>query len=65
MIVDLDTSLGVISLELYIHHAPRACANFLELARIGYYDGSIFHRIVRDFIVQGGDPTGIFKAFMK
>lgn len=62
MIVDIETTLGIISVELYFQHAPKTCANFLELARIGYYDGTIFHRIIRDFIIQGGDPTGTGKG---
>ena len=49
---------GTITLELYTSHAPRACRNFAELARRGYYDGTIFHRVVRGFCIQGGDPTG-------
>mmetsp|Transcript_18098 Transcript_18098/g.29732 ORF Transcript_18098/g.29732 Transcript_18098/m.29732 type:complete len:162 (+) Transcript_18098:101-586(+) len=54
----LETSLGPIGLELYWDHAPRTCRNFVELARRGYYDGVIFHRIIPDFMIQGGDPTG-------
>lgn len=45
-------------MELYTQHAPRTCQNFLELARLGYYDGTCFHRVIKDFMVQGGDPTG-------
>ncbi|KAJ3552804.1 hypothetical protein NM688_g3963 [Phlebia brevispora] len=56
--VVLETSLGDIQLELYWDHAPRTCKNFVELARRGYYNGIIFHRIISDFMVQGGDPTG-------
>ena len=44
--------------ELYNHHAPKTCENFATLARRGYYDGVVFHRIIRDFMIQGGDPTG-------
>merc|ERR1719456_1030817 len=39
-------------------HAPRTCRNFFELAKKGYYDNTLFHRIVTDFVIQGGDPTG-------
>ena len=46
------------SVELYWNHAPKTCQNFLELARKGYYNNTIFHRIIADFMVQGGDPTG-------
>ena len=49
---------GSIVLELYTQHAPKTCQNFLELSRMGYYDGTIFHRVIKDFMVQGGDPTG-------
>ncbi|CAK7218583.1 Peptidyl-prolyl cis-trans isomerase-like 1 [Sporothrix curviconia] len=57
-IVVLDTSMGTITVELYTDHAPRTCRNFATLARRGYYDGTIFHRVIADFMVQGGDPTG-------
>ncbi|KAI0005922.1 cyclophilin-like protein [Russula compacta] len=56
--VVLETSLGNIQLELYWDHAPRTCENFVQLAKRGYYNGVIFHRIIADFMVQGGDPTG-------
>ncbi|GFY93403.1 cyclophilin-like peptidyl-prolyl cis-trans isomerase family protein [Actinidia rufa] len=56
--VTLETSMGSFTLEMYYKHAPRTCRNFIELARRGYYDNVKFHRIIRDFIVQGGDPTG-------
>jgi len=45
-------------IELYWDHAPNTCKNFAELARRGYYNSTKFHRVVKDFIVQGGDPTG-------
>lgn len=50
--------MGEIVIELYWDHAPNTCRNFAELARRGYYDGTIFHRIIEDFMIQGGDPTG-------
>jgi peptidyl-prolyl cis-trans isomerase-like 1 len=50
--------MGSITLELYTDHAPRTCKNFLTLAERGYYDGCPFHRIIPDFMIQGGDPTG-------
>ncbi|KAI0282076.1 cyclophilin-like protein [Russula aff. rugulosa BPL654] len=56
--VVLETNLGNIQLELYWDHAPRTCENFAQLAKRGYYNGVVFHRIVADFMVQGGDPTG-------
>uniref|UniRef100_A0A8C5WGY6 Peptidyl-prolyl cis-trans isomerase n=1 Tax=Leptobrachium leishanense TaxID=445787 RepID=A0A8C5WGY6_9ANUR len=56
--VILESSMGTITLELYWLHAPQTCKNFAELARRGYYNGTKFHRIIKDFMVQGGDPTG-------
>ncbi|KIP08725.1 hypothetical protein PHLGIDRAFT_103887 [Phlebiopsis gigantea 11061_1 CR5-6] len=56
--VVIETSLGDIQLELYWDHAPRTCRNFAALAKRGYYNGVVFHRIISDFMVQGGDPTG-------
>jgi len=54
----LVTSVGEIDVELWSKEAPKACRNFVQLCLEGYYDGTIFHRLVHDFIVQGGDPTG-------
>ncbi|KXJ93910.1 cyclophilin-like domain-containing protein [Microdochium bolleyi] len=54
----LETSMGPITLELYTTHAPRTCNNFTELTRRGYYNETVFHRIIPDFMIQGGDPTG-------
>uniref|UniRef100_A0A673MQ18 Spliceosome-associated protein CWC27 homolog n=1 Tax=Sinocyclocheilus rhinocerous TaxID=307959 RepID=A0A673MQ18_9TELE len=54
----LKTSAGDIDIELWSKEAPRACRNFTQLCMEGYYDGTIFHRVVPEFIVQGGDPTG-------
>ncbi|KAG8864675.1 heme binding [Serendipita sp. 405] len=56
--VILKTSMGEIKLELYWNHAPKTCQNFTELTKKRYYNGTIFHRIIADFMVQGGDPTG-------
>ncbi len=58
VIVDLETSAGSFSVELYMQHAPLACRNFLALAQAGYYDNTVFHRIIKGFMIQGGDPTG-------
>jgi peptidyl-prolyl cis-trans isomerase-like 1 len=86
MIVDFSTNVGEFSVELYDKHAPRTCRNFAELAKMGYYDKTTFHRVIKvtssctvlvslyycnirhrgliilfvikDFMVQGGDPTG-------
>ncbi|CAL1546590.1 unnamed protein product [Lymnaea stagnalis] len=54
----LITSVGDIDIELWSKEAPKACRNFVQLCMEGYYNGTIFHRVVKDFIVQGGDPTG-------
>ncbi|KAH8076462.1 peptidyl-prolyl cis-trans isomerase [Aureococcus anophagefferens] len=56
--VVFETSVGDFVVELYFQHAPATCKNFRELARTGYYDRTIFHRVIRGFMVQGGDPTG-------
>ena len=49
--------MGEFTVELYWKHAPNTCRNFAELARRGYYNGIKFHRIITDFMIQGGDPT--------
>ena len=54
--VTLQTSLGVIKLELYPNDAPKAVANFIKLAESGFYDGVTFHRVIPGFMIQGGDP---------
>lgn len=54
----LGTTVGDIDIELFSKEAPKACRNFVQLCLEGYYDGTIFHRLVPNFIVQGGDPTG-------
>ncbi|XP_054908424.1 spliceosome-associated protein CWC27 homolog [Poeciliopsis prolifica] len=54
----LKTTAGEIDIELWSKEAPKACRNFVQLCMEGYYDGTIFHRVVQDFIIQGGDPTG-------
>ncbi|KDE04315.1 peptidyl-prolyl cis-trans isomerase-like 1 [Microbotryum lychnidis-dioicae p1A1 Lamole] len=54
----LETSMGTISFEMYADHAPKTCRNFVELCNKGYYSGTVFHRIIGDFMIQGGDPTG-------
>lgn len=58
MSVTLNTTMGPVTFELYWDHAPRTCKNFQALAEKGYYDGVIFHRVIPDFMIQGGDPTG-------
>ena len=54
----LHTSEGAIELELFPDDAPKTVENFVRLAREGFYDGVIFHRVIPDFMIQGGDPTG-------
>ena len=54
----LQTNRGEIDVELYDDDAPKTVDNFLSLARKGFYDGVIFHRVIPDFMIQGGDPTG-------
>jgi len=56
--VVLDTSMGSLTVELYWDQTPKTCKNFWELSQRGYYDGTIFHRIIANFMIQGGDPTG-------
>jgi cyclophilin family peptidyl-prolyl cis-trans isomerase len=54
----LQTNKGAIEVELFDDDAPKTVENFTKLARDGFYDGVIFHRIIPDFMIQGGDPTG-------
>lgn len=54
----LDTTKGIIKFELYEKRAPITTANFIKLANNKFYDGLTFHRVVEDFVVQGGDPSG-------
>ncbi|MGH2935635.1 MAG: peptidylprolyl isomerase [Gaiellaceae bacterium] len=54
----LHTNHGAIAIELYDGDAPKTVDNFVGLARKGFYDGVIFHRVIPDFMIQGGDPTG-------
>jgi cyclophilin family peptidyl-prolyl cis-trans isomerase len=54
----LDTDLGDIVLDLFANKAPVTVNNFIFLVRAGYYDGTIFHRVISGFMAQGGDPTG-------
>jgi peptidyl-prolyl cis-trans isomerase B (cyclophilin B) len=55
---NLQTNHGTIELELYGDDAPKTVENFVKLSRDGFYDGVIFHRVIPDFMIQGGDPTG-------
>jgi peptidyl-prolyl cis-trans isomerase B (cyclophilin B) len=55
---EMQTNKGLIELELYPQHAPKTVNNFVFLARAGFYDGVRFHRVISNFVIQGGDPTG-------
>ncbi|MDT2806930.1 peptidylprolyl isomerase [Vagococcus lutrae] len=54
----IKTNRGDIQLVLFPEHAPKTVENFIELSKKGYYDGVIFHRVIPEFVIQGGDPTG-------
>ena len=54
----LHTNHGAIAIELFDEDAPKTVDNFLKLSRDGFYDGVVFHRVIPDFMIQGGDPTG-------
>ena len=54
----LHTNHGAIEIELFPNDAPKTVENFLTLSREGFYDGLTFHRVIPDFMIQGGDPTG-------
>ena len=54
----MQTNHGTIELELFDDDAPKTVENFVKLSREGFYDGVIFHRVIEDFMIQGGDPTG-------
>ena len=58
LFVTLQTSKGDIKLELYASQTPKTVANFANLVQRGFYDGIVFHRVIGDFMIQGGDPTG-------
>ena len=55
-VVTIETTLGTIEMELYPANAPKSVENFVALARKGFYDGTLFHRVVPGFVIQGGDP---------
>ena len=57
-IATIKTNHGDMRIKLFPDHAPKTVANFIALSKDGYYDGVIFHRIIKDFMIQGGDPTG-------
>jgi len=60
--VRLTTNYGPLNLELFCKEVPKTCENFMKLCQKGYYDGTKFHRSIRNFMVQGGDPMGTGKG---
>lgn len=56
--ITIETNKGTIVFETYNSDAPKTVENFITLANKGYYNGVIFHRVIQDFMIQGGDPTG-------
>lgn len=54
----INTNMGKIEIELFADETPKTVENFVRLANKGYYNGVIFHRVIKDFMIQGGDPTG-------
>lgn len=57
-VAKIKTNHGDLKIKLFPEQAPKTVANFIALSKDGYYDGVIFHRIIKDFMIQGGDPTG-------
>ena len=57
LVAVMHTNMGDISIRLFPDHAPKAVENFTTHAKNGYYDGIVFHRVIKDFMIQGGDPT--------
>ncbi|AWE08432.1 peptidylprolyl isomerase [Lysinibacillus sp. 2017] len=58
VLVEMNTTMGSIKIKLFPEQAPKTVENFLGHAKSGYYNGIIFHRVIPNFMVQGGDPTG-------
>jgi peptidyl-prolyl cis-trans isomerase B (cyclophilin B) len=57
-LVEMQTSMGTIKIKLFPKDAPKAVENFIKHSQEGYYNGLIFHRVIKDFMIQGGDPKG-------
>lgn len=57
-VAQFTTSMGSFTIELFEDKAPETTKNFIDLAEKGFYDGVIFHRVIKEFMIQGGDPTG-------
>jgi len=64
MNITLQTNKGAIGIEMMEKDAPKTVANFLKLAKSGFYDGTKFHRVIKDFMIQGGDPQTKDDALM-
>ncbi|MBR6742956.1 MAG: peptidylprolyl isomerase [Clostridia bacterium] len=58
LVAVMHTNMGDIKIKLFQNEVPKTVKNFVELAKSGYYNGIIFHRVIKDFMIQGGDPTG-------
>ena len=58
LVAEIETNLGTVKVKLFPEKAPKSVENFTTHAKNGYYDGVIFHRVIKDFMIQGGDPTG-------
>ena len=58
LVAIMHTNMGDIKIKLFEKQVPKTVKNFVELAKKGYYNGIIFHRVIKDFMIQGGDPTG-------
>ncbi|WP_312468976.1 peptidylprolyl isomerase [Neobacillus sp.] len=57
-LIEMETSMGNIKIKLFPEYAPKAVENFVKHSEAGYYDGLTFHRVIKDFMIQGGDPNG-------
>lgn len=57
LVATMKTSMGDIRIRLFPQYAPKAVENFVTHAKNGYYNGTVFHRVIEDFMIQGGDPT--------
>jgi len=54
----IKTNCGDLNVEMHCDKVPRTCDNFMKLCAKGYYDDTVFHRLIKNFMIQGGDPTG-------